>query len=90
MKALNIFQINLFRIIYFMFKCKKKIAPPIFHSLFTSKPEYKYNIRSTGKLTEPFYRTKSTQFNIDYRGLHLWNELAHSNFRTLDSLPLFR
>ena len=54
------------------------------------KPENKYNIRSPGKLKESFYRKKSTQFNIDYRGPPLWNELGHDNFRTLDSLPLFR
>ena len=56
MKALNIFQINLFHIIFFMFKCKKKIAPPIFHNLFTPIPENKHNIRSKGKLTMPFCR----------------------------------
>ena len=56
MKALKIFQINLFHIIYFMFKCKKKIAPTIFHSLFTAKPENKYNIQSRGKLAKPIYR----------------------------------
>ena len=39
MKALKIFQTNLFRIIYFNFKCKEKIASPIFQSLFTPKPE---------------------------------------------------
>ena len=89
-KALNIFQINLFHIIFFMFKCKKKITPPIFHNLFMPKPENKYNIRSPGKLKESFYRKKSTQFNIDYRGPPLWNELGHDNFRSLDSLPLFR
>ena len=71
MKALNIFQINLFRIIFFMFKCKKKIVPPFFHNLFKSIPENKYNIRSREKITEPFYRKKRTQFNIDYRGPHL-------------------
>ena len=68
MKALNIFQINLFHIIFFMFKCKKKIAPPIFHNLFTPIPENKCNIRSRGKLTKPFYKKKRTPFNIDYRG----------------------
>ena len=41
-----------------MFKCKENIAPPIFHSLFTPKPENKYNIRSRGKLTESGYRKK--------------------------------
>ena len=42
-----------------MFKCKEKIAPPIFHSLFTLKPENKYNIRSRVKLAESFYRKKT-------------------------------
>ena len=73
-----------------MFKCKEKIVPPIFHSLLTPKPENKHNIRSRGKLAEPFYRRERTQFNINYRGPHLWNELAHGNFSKPDSLPLFR
>ena len=72
-----------------MFKCKKKITLPS-HSVFTPKPENKYNIRSRGKLTEPFYRKKPTQLNINYRGPHLWNVFAHDNFRMLDSLPLPR
>ena len=38
-----------------MFKCKKKITPPIFHNLLMPKLENNYNIR---KLTEPFYRKK--------------------------------
>ena len=71
MKALNIFQINLFHIICFMFKCKEKINSPIFRSLLTPKAENKYNIRSREKLTESFYRKKRIQFNIDYRGPHL-------------------
>ena len=82
MNALTIFQINLFHIILFMFKCKKKIAPPISHNPFTPILENKYNNSSRGKLTKPFYRKKLTQFNIDYRGAHLWNELAHDNFLT--------
>ena len=59
MKALNIFQINLFHIIFFMFKCKKKIAPPVFDHFFTPIPENKYNIGSRGKLKEPFNRKKT-------------------------------
>ena len=85
MKALKIFQINLFRIIYFMFKCKETTAPAIFHSLFTPKPEDKHNIWSRGKLAEPFYRKKRMQFKIDYRGLYLWYEIAHHNFSKLQS-----
>ena len=55
----------------FMFKCKEKIAAPIFLNLFTPKPENKCNIRLRRKLTEPFYSKKRTQFNIDYRDSHL-------------------
>ena len=44
METLNIFQISLFHIIFFMFKYKKKIAPPIFHNFFMPKPESKDNI----------------------------------------------
>ena len=67
-----------------MFKRKEEIAPAISRNLFTPKPENKYNIRSRGKPIEPFYRKKHTKFNIDYRGSHLWNKLAHDNFRALD------
>ena len=69
MKALHIFQIHIFHIICFIFKCKKKIGPPIFHDLFTPKPENKYNIRPRGKLAEPFYR-KNRTIDIDYGGPH--------------------
>ena len=88
MKALNIVQINLCHIIYYMLKCKED-SSPIFSWPHYSQPENKYNIRSRGKLKEAFYREKCTQFNIDCRGPHLWNELAHDNFSKLDSLPLF-
>ena len=42
-----------------MFKCKKKVVPPIFHNLFTPKPENEDNIQSRGKLREPFQRKKT-------------------------------
>ena len=56
MKTLNIFQMKLFDIIYFALKGKDRVAPSISHSLVPPKLENKYNIRSGGKLTEPFYR----------------------------------
>ena len=46
-------------------------------------------VRSRGKLKEPFNRKTSARFRIDYCGKHFWNELAHDNFRTPDSLSLF-
>ena len=34
MKILNIYQINVFKVICFMFKCKLKLSPPIFHNIY--------------------------------------------------------
>ena len=44
-KALNIFQINLFHMICFFLKSKEIIAPLIFHRLFLPELENNYNIR---------------------------------------------
>ena len=67
----------------------ERISRPILHGLLTSKSENKYNIWSWEKPAQPFYRKKQTQFNNDYCGPNLLNELAHDNFRKLDALPLF-
>ena len=57
MKALNIFQINLFRIIYFMCKYKEKIGTPIFHSLFTPKPEYSIKRKTIRSIEKTYHLT---------------------------------
>ena len=62
-----------------MFKCKEKIAPKVFHLLFTLTPENKYTTRSTGIIVEPFNKTKFSEFTISSRGPHLWNKLIASN-----------
>ena len=62
-----------------MFKCKEKIAPRVFHFLFTLKPQNKYTTRFTGIVVEPFNKTKFSEFAISSRGPHLWNKLIASN-----------
>ena len=57
MKALNIFQINLFLIIYFMFKYKEKIGTPIFHCLFTPKPEYSIKRKTIRSIEKAYHLT---------------------------------
>ena len=82
MKALNIFQINLFHI--------TKIAPSISHNLFTPKHENKFEYTIKRKTNKTILQKKRTQFNIDCHDPYLLNEIAHNNFPTLRSLPLFR
>ena len=84
MKILSLFEINLFQILCFMFKCKVNLAPQIFQYLFTLKPENKYTTRSAGTLIEPLCRTKLSQFSISFRGPHLWNKLVVQKTRVSD------
>ena len=92
LKILNIYEINVFQILYFILKCKLKLSPPIFHGLFTLKPASKYEMRSDGVLLEPLCKTRQEQFNICYRAPHLWNNLIIPNkiFKDIETLSLFK
>ena len=72
MNALNIFQIALFHIIFFMFKYKKKTAPPIFHNLFTPIPKNKYNIQSRGKFSMVIKRERGESMGLRRIKLLVW------------------
>jgi len=89
---LSLYEINIFQILFFMYKCKRKIAPKIFHYLFTFKPENKYVSRYTGILFEPFHTRKFSDFTISFRGPHLWNKIIASEKNLCDheSFSLFK
>ena len=42
-KALTVYETNLFQILSFIFKCKNRTAPFVFHNLYTPKPPSKYS-----------------------------------------------
>lgn len=86
LKILNIFEINIFQILCFMFKCKLKIAPRIFHNLYTLKPRNKYTMRSNSTLIEPICKTKFAQFAISFRAPRLWNELILPTLNITETL----
>ena len=46
MKILNLYELNVFHVLSFMFKCKLSISPKIFLDLFTFKPQNRYLMRS--------------------------------------------
>ena len=37
MKALNVFKLNIFNILCFMYKCKQNLNPPVFRNIFTHR-----------------------------------------------------
>ena len=47
--------------------------------------------RSRRRLTfsKPLYKIKSTQYNISFRGPHLWNSLVPTELKNL-SYPIFK
>ena len=79
MKILNVYEINIFQVLCFMFKCKMKTSPPIFHMIFQLKPPNKYAMRLTNTVREPICKTKVGQFSITHRAPHLWNKLIVTN-----------
>ena len=91
-KALSVFQINIFQTLCFTFRCKHKILPKIFHGIFTLKAPNKYTLRTADSLFEPPCRTKISQYWINYRGPHFWNKLQSDKkeITSLEFLPLFR
>ena len=72
--ALNLYQLNLFQILNFMYKTCRKLVPDVFQTLFVEKIN-KYTLKSQGNYAKPFKKSKLTQFSISYRGPHVWNNL---------------
>ena len=42
MKALNVFKLNIFHVLCFMYKCKQNLNPPVFRNIFTQRTKTKY------------------------------------------------
>ena len=72
MNALNVYQLNVFHTLTFMFKTK--LVPNIFQNFFIKK-ESKYVLKSAGNYSVPIKKSNLSQFFISYRGLHLWNTI---------------
>ncbi|XP_057290307.1 uncharacterized protein LOC130612998 [Hydractinia symbiolongicarpus] len=72
MKALNVFQLNIFQTLCFMYKAKNNDTPEVFNNTFHISHN-KYTTRSAGQYYPPFRKTKNSQFSISYRGPHIWN-----------------
>ena len=92
MKTLNVFQLNIFNILCFMYKCKQNLNPPVFRNIFTHRTKTKYAFRNENSIQEPLCRTNFSQYCISYRGTYLWNKIVISKnltFSDSDSLQAF-
>ena len=76
MKALNIFELNIFQTGCFMFKNHVlKQTPKVFESL-SKVITNKYITRTQGNLEKPFCKTVRDQKSISYRGPLVWNAIT--------------
>ena len=93
MKALDVFKLNIFSILCFMYKCKQNLNPPVFHNIFTRRAKFKYALQNENSIQEPLCRTNFSQYCISYRGPNLWNKIVISKkltFSDSDSLQAFK
>lgn len=90
MKILNIYELNVYNILCFIYKWNNDINLPIFKDLFSQKPVNKYTLRNNDFLYEPICRTKFSQFCIAFRAPFLWNKIVIPNFDLSDTFPIFK
>ena len=76
---LNIYQLNLFQHLSFMYDYSNGKAPKSFD--FFRKPESKYITRqSNNHYKKPEVKSNNSKFRVSYRGPHIWNIFIKKNF----------
>ena len=89
MNALNVYQINIFQILKFMYKSKHNLNPRVFDNTFT-EIHHGYPTRfSRSNFKQPKMITKTTNFAIFSRGPKIWNNYLHEFEKKKLSLPSF-
>lgn len=84
LNTLNIYQLNIYNVLRFMYKCKNNLCPSIFNDIYVMKPKNKYTMRNNKSLYEPPCRTNFNKFCISYRGPYLWNKIIIPFFSSVD------
>ena len=93
MKALNVFRLNIFNILCFMYKCKQNLNPPVFRNIVTHRTKTKYVLRNEISIQEPLCRTNFSLYCISYRGPNFRNRIVISKnltFSDSGSLQAFK
>ena len=89
MNALNVYQINIFQVLKFMYKSKHNLNPRVFDNTFT-EIHHGYPTRfSRSNFKQPKIITKTTSFAISSRGPKIWNNYLLEFEKNNLSLPLF-
>ena len=90
LNALNIYQINIFQTLVFMFKLKNNMAPKVFQNQFKSI-QHKYPTKySLQNFKQPKTISKMTKFSITSRGPELWNNFINNETKLITNISRFK
>ena len=90
LNILNVYQLNIYQTLNFMFKTRSNLTPNIFvnkfntiaHKYPTNYAAHNFNIPKTQLIL--------SKFCISVRGPKLWNSFINNKIKRLTSLPMFQ
>ena len=87
---LNVYKLNLYQVLNFMFRVHNETIPKSFQTKF-QYIEHKYETRqSKDNFIIPKRNTQITRFAISSRGPRIWNSLTNNPTKTIDFYPLLK
>ena len=89
MNAFNVYQINLFQVLKFMYKSKHNLNRGVFDNKFTETHHGYLTRFSRSNFKQPKMITKTTSFAISSRGPKISNNYLHEFEKKKLCLPLF-
>ena len=90
MKVLNIYKLNIYQVLTFIFKVKMNTAPRVFQTQFT-EIQHQYSTRfSKNSFVENQLVYSQTKFSVSSRGPRLWNNLLDQQQKSLDRETCFK
>ena len=88
LKALNVYQINLYQHLNFMHEVSNNVAPLIFNMF--KKPSHIYPTNfSHNNFSLKKCSLNSNKYSISFRGPKLWNKFLNTNKKLISSYNLF-
>ena len=90
LNALNVYKINLYQHLNFIYRLENSNIPAIFNNI-VNKAEHKYPTKfSSLNYTLRKYSFTNSRFSISFRGRKLWNEVLNKQEKGLESHILFK
>lgn len=90
LKILNLYKMNIFQNIFYMFKVKQQLIPESLCHCF-QEINHVYPTRSSSTdFKIPLPNSKMQKFSIQFRGPSLWNNVLNYEDKTITSILLFK